>query len=100
MKKSLVISLSAAIIFAAGLVFVPTIAQAQSKHSSSGKGNVKQDETVYVVQIGDEYKAIKKSDRQTEKKKLEDDYKQAIKEWQDSRKLDPKASRPTKPIWK
>ena len=103
MKKLLVVAIAATALFAAAFFVLSSevYAQGATKHApSGGKGGAKQDETVYVVQIGDEYKAIKKSDYRNEEKKLEEDYKQAIKEWQDSRKLDPKAPRPPKPIMK
>jgi hypothetical protein len=99
MKKSVLISFAATAAFAACLLFVPQEASAQ-RPGGGGKAGAKQDETVYVIQVGDEYKKVKRSELTTEKKKVEDDYKQALKEWQDIRKSDPKAPRPVKPLIK
>ena len=87
-KRMFTLSVLAAIAVAAGVL--PSPAYAATKLTSSRS----QTETWSVVQIGDEFKAIRSSDLKSEKKRVADQYKADIKKWEADKIKDPDAPRP------
>ncbi len=90
-----------------GLVTVAGLCQscwAQGHHSTprptTTRPAVAKDEKWIVVKIGEDYKSIRDQDLQNEQKRLTEEYKKKMKEWQDERKHDSKAEKPPKLVAK
>ena len=116
MKESL-LSLAAATLVTAAICFLtPLAANAQGRQPRSGKSN----EKYLVVQIIDPskdvpndtarnpnanattttydqmYKVITTSQLKDEKKRIEEEYKKLIEEWEDKKQIDPQTPKPKK----
>jgi len=102
MRKSFFLPFLVTSLAALGLFLSPLYAQRQSSRTRnrSTTTSSKSNDTYTVVQIGDDFRVINSSDLKEEKKRIEDDYKKLVKEWEDRKKIDPDAERPTKPIVK
>jgi hypothetical protein len=104
MKKSIwLLSVSAALPVVALLALSAAAAEHRSSHpggsrpaKSTPAKPTTQNEQYAVVEIGDEIKSIRVSDIPNEKKRVAEDYKKAMKEWNDLKKSDPQAERPPK----
>ncbi len=77
---------------------------ARSGSCAASKGAAPKVETYMVIKVTDEnktenkveYKAIAASQLKSEEKRVNDDYKQKLKEWHDLKKSDPTAPHPVK----
>ncbi len=98
MKKFLGPFVALALLAAVGLGLMSNEAQAAGGRPAAGGKTGKQDETYMVIQVGEEFRAIRTSSLKDEEKKVADDYKDAMKAWRDAKKSDPKAPRPAKLI--
>lgn len=100
MKKSVVLPLLMVVSLAAGIFLAPTGALGQSrstrsKTTSRPKAQVS-NESYVVVQIGDEYKAIRSTAVNDESKRLGTEYTKAMKDWPEDHKKDPTKEKPVK----
>lgn len=102
MKKMFPLAVTAAALVVAALVFSSTEAFGQP-HRKTGPGplrpsapGAKTNETYMVIKVGDDYRAIRTTDLSEEKKRVKEDYDQAMKEWHDAKKIDANAKAPVR----
>lgn len=90
-RRMFTLSILAGIAAAAGVLASPAYVQgAQSK----GAGTRSQNENWCVVQVGDEFKAIRSADLTQENKRVKDQYNTDMKKWKAERVKDPDAPKP------
>jgi hypothetical protein len=94
--KRLVLLFQVVSLLVVGACVLPATAADRRDTKKDTKKEIKKVEMFAVVQIGEEFKAIPMSGLKDEKKRVEDDYKAAVKEWPEARKKDPKAPHPIK----
>jgi hypothetical protein len=100
MKKPILAAVALCVAFFGSSMLSPSHAFAQSGSRAPRGSSANANDTYYVVQIGEEYKVVAKSRFKDEQKRLDDDYKKALKEWLDRRRIEPDAKRPVKLIIK
>lgn len=106
MTKSLLSVLALTLSICAISLFSPSVTFAQTKSHTASKAAAA--DSYLVIEVTDdnkadnkvEYKVIPTSQLKDEKKRIETDYKQKVKEWQDLKKGGSDAPHPVKPILK
>jgi hypothetical protein len=91
------------LVIAGGVLLAPAggLAQTTRKSPKPIKPSTKPAVQAYtVIQVGDECKVILTSDLAAEKKKVADQYKDDMKQWQKDKKDDPNAPKPAKLVVK
>ncbi len=94
MKKFFLPAVALSVSLFALVFLAPSGASAGVGVGTSKYHKTQKDETYMVIKVGDTYKAIATSRYKDEKKKVEDDNKEKLKEWHDLIKTDSTAPKP------